>query len=263
MAVIPINGVITAEKGSSFFGDEASSSTEIIKMINQADKNPAIKAIIFEINSPGGSAVASDEVSQRIKKLNKTNVAYIREIGTSGAYWIASSTDRVFANRMSITGSIGVIGSYLEFSGLFRRYNVTYERLVSGEYKDIGSPYKEMTEKEREIYQKNLDIIRNYFVEEVANNRGIPKKEVDKIANGLFYLGVQAKELGLIDDFGGREEAVKYVEEKLGIKASVIEYKKREGFWATLTEAMNRNSFFVGRGISASFKTSNNNGIMT
>ena len=86
------------------------------------EENKDIKAIVLEINSPGGSAVASDEIASAVKKSNKPTVAVIREAGASGGYWIASSTDHIIANRMSITGSIGVISSYLEFSGLIEKY---------------------------------------------------------------------------------------------------------------------------------------------
>ena len=86
----------------------------------------------------------------------------ITEIGTSGAYWIASATDKIFADKMTITGSIGVIGSYLEFAKLLERYNVTYQRLVSGRYKDIGSPFKEMNFDEKTIIQSTLYKIHNY-----------------------------------------------------------------------------------------------------
>src|SRR3989344_5530558 len=89
----------------------------------------------------GGSSLSSLTFAEKIKELNKTKYAVIREVGASGAYWVASATDKIYASPMSITGSVGVIGSYLEFSGLFDKYGVGYERLVGGEYKDIGSPF--------------------------------------------------------------------------------------------------------------------------
>ncbi|MBI2130309.1 S49 family peptidase, partial [Candidatus Woesearchaeota archaeon] len=149
-----------------------------------------------------GSPVASEEIANAIKKTNKTSVAWIREIGTSGAYWVASSTDYIIASRVSITGSIGVIASYTEFSGIMKDYNLTYRRLISGKYKDIGDPFKELVPEEQEILQSYLDSIRDYFVEEVAKNRNMKKQEVEKAANGLFYLGGEAKKLGLIDEIG-------------------------------------------------------------
>src|SRR3989344_1616932 len=157
VALIPIQGVIVGDEDSEFLFESVTSSPEAVELIEKADKNPNIKAIILEINSPGGSAVASEEIAKAVKKTNKTTVAWIREVGASGAYWVASSSDYVIANRVSITGSIGVIASYLEFPGLLERYNVTYQRMVSGKYKDLGSPYREMTQEEKAICQQSLD----------------------------------------------------------------------------------------------------------
>ena len=251
VALIPIHGVIMGSEDSQSFFETVTSSLDTAELIEKADKNPNIKAIIFEINSPGGSAVASQEIADAVRKTNKTTVAWIREEGASGAYWVASSANRVVANRASITGSIGVIASYIEFSGLLERYNITYERLVAGKYKDIGSPYKDMTPEERVIFQQTLDEIRDYFVSEVAKNRNLNKKDVDKIANGLFYLGTQAKELGLVDELGGKDEVIKYIEKKEGIKAEIVEYKKEKTLLDILSKVFSRQSFFVGRGIGS------------
>ena len=108
-----------------------------------------------------------------------------------------------------------------------------------------------MTQEERIIFQQTLDEIRDYFVSEVAKNRNLNKKDVDKIANGLFYLGSQAKELGLVDELGGKDEVVKYIEKKEGIKAEIVEYKKEKTLLDVLSRVFSRQSFFVGRGIGS------------
>tara|TARA_Y100000310_G_C20679465_1_gene815050 strand:- start:2100 stop:3032 length:933 start_codon:yes stop_codon:yes gene_type:complete len=252
VAVIEITGPIISKDGNFLF-DDATSADEIRKLIRKADKNNKIKAIVFEINSPGGSAVASDEIAREIKKVNKTTVAWIREVGASGGYWIASSTDHVIANRMSITGSIGVIASYLGFSGFLEEHNVTYERLVSGKYKDLGIPFKEMTPQERILFQKSLDKIHDYFVDEVAANRNLKKSDVKKIATGQFYLGVEALDLGLVDELGSRDEVIAYVERNIGEEVDLVKYKKEKGFLAALSQAMNEKSYHVGLGLGSSF----------
>ena len=252
VALIKIDGEIVGSEDSGLFSESATASPEAVELIEKADNNPNIKAIILEINSPGGSAVASEEIANAVKKTNKTTVALIREVGASGAYWVASSAEHVVAGRVSITGSIGVIASYLEFPGLLDRYNVTYRRLVAGKYKDMGSPLKEMTPEEKEIFQQSLDSIRDYFAGEVAKNRKMNKKDVDKIANGLFYLGAQAKELGLVDEIGGKDEAIRYIEKKEGIKADIVNYKKERTLLDVLSKVMSRQSFFVGKGIGSS-----------
>ncbi len=251
VALIPIKGTIVTEESSSIFSQDFTSSGEIIKLIDRADKNPNVKAIVFEIDSGGGSAVASDEVALRIKKLKKPTVAWIREVGASGAYWIASATEHIIANRMSITGSIGVLSGYLEFSGLLNKYNVTYERLVGGKYKDMGSPYRKLTDEERNLFQKEIDIIHNYFIDEVAANRKIPKNNVKEIATGLFYTGVQAKELGLIDGLGGEDEVKQYLERRLNTSVSFVKYEEKKGFFDMLSTALSKPFYYIGQGIGS------------
>ena len=253
VALIPIEGVIIGSDDSSSIFENTATSQDIVELIEKADKNSNIKAIVLQINSPGGSAVASEEIANAARKTNKTTVAWIREVGASGGYWVASASDHIVASRMSVTGSIGVIGSYLEFPGLLERYNVTYQRLVSGEYKDIGTPFKEMTPEERAVFQKAIDSMRDYFVSEVAKNRNMPRKDVDKIANGLFYIGLEAKDLGLVDELGSKEEVIAFIEKKEGIKAELVEYKKETTLFDVLSEVMGKQSFFVGKGIGSAF----------
>ena len=252
VALIEIMGPIVTESEGLFFED-AASSEDITKLIRKAGKSDKIKAIVFKINSPGGSAVASEEIANEIKRTNKTTVAWITESGTSGAYWAASATDHIIANRMSITGSIGVIASYLGFSGFLEEHNVSYERLVSGYLKDMGSPLKEMTQEEKILFQKSLDSIRGYFVDEIATNRNLSRKEVDKIATGQFYIGAEAKQLGLVDELGGRDEVINYLEGQIGEEVSFSKYESEKGFLSSLGEVLSRNSFYVGKGVGSVF----------
>ena len=250
VAVIPIKGVILSEKGSLLF-EEVVSSPEIIRLIEKADNNDKIKAIVFEINSPGGSAVASDEIGQAVKKTKKPTVAWIRELGASGGYWIASASDHIIANRMSITGSIGVISSYLEFSGFLDRYNITYQRLVSGKYKDLGSPYKPLEFDEKQVFQEKLDTIHSYFIDEVAANRNLSRDQVAELATGIFYLGVEAKEFGLVDELGGETELKEYMKKTIGTEPEFVEYKSKITILDMISQALSGQSFFIGKGIGS------------
>lgn len=252
VALIQVKGIIMGDRPSMF--EKTAVSQELIELIEKADKNPSIKAIIFEINSPGGSAVASAEIADAIKSVNKTTIAWIRETGTSGAYWIASSADRIVASPMSITGSIGVRGSYLQYSGLLERYNVTYEELIAGKYKEIGSPFKEPSKDEKAMLQAVLDEIHSEFINAVAENRKMSRKDVEKIANGMFYTGKQAKELGLVDSLGSKEEAVDYIENKLNITAEISEYKRPTNIFELFGQIMSYQSFNIGKGIGESLK---------
>lgn len=262
VAVIGIKGTIASES-AGFFDKGSANSDDIIRLIKKADNNPEIKAIILEINSPGGSAVASDEIGNAIKKTNKTTVAVIRDVGASGGYWVASASDYIISNRMSLTGSIGVTASYLEFSGLLERYNITYERLVAGKYKDIGSPLKEITPEERNLLQQDLDEIHEEFIKEIAVNRNMSEEKVREIATGMFYTGRRAKDLGLVDELGGLDEAKAYIEKNLNITAEVVEYEKPMRLSDIFSQIMSKGSFSVGEGIGSAFvsETKNSNGL--
>ncbi|HIH31534.1 TPA: signal peptide peptidase SppA [Candidatus Woesearchaeota archaeon] len=254
-AIIPVNGVITVGESNGFFDDPVVSSTEMIKTIEKIKEDKKVKAVILEINSPGGSPVATDEISEAVKSLkanNITTVAWIREVGASGAYWIASSTDYIVAHRMSITGSIGVYGSYLEWFGLMNRYNVTYKRLVSGEYKDTGTPYRPMSYQEETMIQKKLDKLHEYFINAVAENRKLPVENVKELATGEIFLGIEAKEYGLVDELGSKENALNYIELKINEKPLAKEFSKEKTLFESLMGIMSRNSFYIGKGISSS-----------
>ena len=196
IVVIPIEGEITGTGSDQLFGATTATPKNIIEKIDSIKNNKNVEAVIFEINSPGGAAVASQEIADAIRELNKTKYAVIKDVGASGAYWIASATDKIYASPVSITGSIGVISSYLEFSGLFEKYGIGYQRLVSGERKDIGIPYRELTLEEEKILQNKLNIVHEFFIREVARNRKLDyetclKNHFDKLVK--FYDGDTTK----------------------------------------------------------------------
>ena len=250
IAVIPIKGVITSDGFEEFLTTSGASSTKITQFIKQANQDNSVKGIILEINSPGGTVVASEEIANEVKKSKKPVVSLIREVGASGAYWIASSSNKIVADPLSITGSIGVVSSYLEFSGLMEMYGVNYERLVAGEYKDTGSPFRELTKNERGLLQNKLDIIHEAFIEEVAKNRNLDKNNVKKIANGFFYLGKEAKELGLVDELGDKELAVNITKQLANIEeAKLVTYEEKIRFTELLSRLSANSFYFVGRGI--------------
>ncbi|MGM5480866.1 MAG: signal peptide peptidase SppA [Nanobdellota archaeon] len=206
VAVIPIHGIIAPSSSSNTFNEMTAKSSTIVKLIEEADENAEIKAIVLDINSGGGAPVASAEIAQAIDDAKKPTIAWIRDVGASGAYWIASATDTIVAHELSTTGSIGVTGSYIEFSGLLNDYNVTYNRQVSGYYKDMGTPLKEMTPSEERIFQDLLGQMHDVFIRQVAANRNMSVEQVDELADGRVYLGLEAKENGLVDALGSKNE---------------------------------------------------------
>lgn len=252
IAHIKVTGPIVAHAARGLGSAVMADSTETARLIEKADKNPDVRAILLEINSPGGTAVASYEIADAIKKANKTTAAWIREAGVSGAYWAATGTDHIVANPVSLVGSIGVIASYLEFSGTLERYNASYQRLVSGQYKDIGTPWKQMTPQEEEMMHKSLDAIHNIFVEEVASNRQLSLEDVRQISDGRFFIGREALEMGLVDQLGGKDEAVAWIEEKEGIEAELAVYERPKTFGEMLFSALNEHGYYLGWGIGDS-----------
>ncbi|MBD3361783.1 signal peptide peptidase SppA [Candidatus Woesearchaeota archaeon] len=255
VALIPIKGTINTGPISSFT-TEAAQSQKITDWIKEADEDDMIKAIVIEIDSPGGSPVASYEIADAIKKAKKPTIALIRERGASGGFWAATAADTIFANPMSITGSIGVIGSYVELAGLIERYNMTYRRFVSGENKDALSPFKEITPEQAQLFQKKIDKLHDYFITAVAQNRNLPKEQVIKDADGFIMLGADAKEKGYIDYLGGRDEVKEYLNTTLGIKEPEFkEYKAAPGFFSLLGASMNNFGYSIGKGISSNLET--------
>ncbi|MFP4424463.1 MAG: signal peptide peptidase SppA [Candidatus Woesearchaeota archaeon] len=253
VALIPIKGEIVSEKVSSF-GSNSISSPELVDMIDKASQDDSLKAIVLEINSPGGSPVASDEITEAIKKANKTTIAWIRELGASGGYYIASGCDTIVAHPMALTGSIGVVGSYLEFAGFLQDYNVTYRRLVAGKYKDMGSPFKEMSEEEKDRYQHLLDTIHDMFIEEVATNRNLSTENVEEIATGEVLLGIDAKDKGLVDVLGSEDEVRGTLEKELNETITFRKYQQKMTFLQALSAATSSNSYWIGKGIGSTFK---------
>ena len=237
VAVIPLEGVISSQGGGggllNFQGGVA--ADDIISFIEDADEDKSISAIVLKINSPGGTPVASEEIARAVKETKKPTVAFIRDVSASGAYWVASSSDWIIANRLSITGSVGVYASQLEFGGLLDNYNITYQRMVAGKFKDIGSPYRKMTEEEETLLQAQLDRMHDYFLSEVVSNRGLTQEQREDIATGRFYLGDEALELGLVDELGGKDEVITHLKEVLEVtELRFIEYRKTAGFFESL-----------------------------
>ena len=252
IAVIPIKGVITVEGSGDFLSGNGASSTLVTSFIKQAENDENIKGIILEINSPGGGVVASEEIANAVKNTKKPTVAWIREVGASGAYWIASASDAIVADPLSITGSIGVISSYLEFGGFLEEHNVTYERLVSGNYKDTGTPFRTLQEDERDILQSKIDKVHDFFVSEVASNRDMEKEEVEKLSTGIFYLGSEAQELGLVDYLGGKDKVEEVMKEFTGLEdINFVSYQERRSFLDLFQSASAFNSFYIGKGIGS------------
>ncbi len=241
VALIPLEGVIVS--GTGVVPSGFVSSDTVLKDLQRAEDDAGVEGVVLLINSPGGSAVASDEIAEKVASLEKPVVAVIREVGASGAYWVASSADHVIANRMSITGSLGVLGSYVSFGRFLREWNLTYNRLVAGEMKDVGTPFREPTPEEQAFLEERLEMIHEFFLSAVAENRNLTVAELRPIADGRFLLGSEALAAGLVDELGGKEEALSWLEERLGITAEPVLYEHKRSLLEVLSTLEEKNPF--------------------
>ena len=231
VAVINIHGDIvtyltdqsSAEESGSVTSDSVSSE-EIVAYIDEIEANSNIGAVIVEIDSYGGSPVASEEIADALRRMTKPTIAVIREIAASGAYMIASGADKIYASEMSNVGSIGITMSYLDYSQQNRQEGITYQQLSSGKFKDTGSPDKVLTAEEKELLMRDVKILHEAFVKRVAENRGLDIEKVEKLADGSTMLGMAAKENGLIDEIGNISDAQEWIRSELGIEPEICVY---------------------------------------
>lgn len=238
IAVIYVEGVITGGRGQSNVFVEQGGTDQVIKQLHEARDDRSVKAVILRINSPGGSAAASQEVGEEIKKLRakgKIVVTSMGDVAASGGYWLAACTDKIYANSTTMTGSIGVYVPYANWEELYKKIGIYQEKIKSGPHKDILSPERMMTSEERAIIQVMVDDIYNQFVIVVAEGRKMDVAQVRKLADGRIYTGNQAKQLGLVDELGNMYDAIDGAAELAGMsgKPEIKEYGNKSP-WSML-----------------------------
>jgi protease-4 len=207
-------------------------SQQIIKQLVDFKKDERIKAIILRVNSPGGGVAPSQEIYREVRKtvLTKRVVASMGSVAASGGYYIASAADKIVANPGTLTGSIGVIMEFVQLEDLLKKLGIGMEVLKSGEFKDIGSPHRPMSEREKELLRNLILDIQGQFVQAVAQGRNLSEEKIQEIADGRILSGAQSKELGLVDHLGNFQDAVDLAKEMAGIKGEVsLVYPKRTG----------------------------------
>ena len=247
IALIHVEGVIVGGRGQGGLLGDGSGMDSVIRQIQAARDDETVRAVVLRINSPGGSAPASQEVGEELKKLRgagKPVVASMGDIAASGGYWIAALCDRIYANPGTITGSIGIYIPYANWEELFKKIGVHGEKIKSGPHKDMLSPERPMTAAERAILQEMVDDLYDQFVAVVAEGRKMEPNQVRRLADGRIYTGRQAKKLGLVDEMGTQEDAVNAAASMAGIagKPAVHEYG-RGGLWEMLLGADGQSLF--------------------
>lgn len=211
VGVIRVDGPITAEDvEDSIWSAGVSGSPTIVDYIRQAQDREDIKSILLVVNSPGGSPVASREIYNALKESDKPKVAYFREVAASGGYYIAMGTDYIISEPDAITGSIGARMTLSEMTGLFEKIGYNETSIKSGELKDMGTPARPMTEKERMILQEMVDQIFSEFKDIVIQNRGseLDRAEFEKVLDARIMSGRQAHEIGMVDEVGSKDDAI-------------------------------------------------------
>jgi len=217
IGVIPVEGVISSSQ---------TVTSDLVKFRKDAD----IKAIVLKINSPGGAIAPSQEIYREIEKTLpvKKVVVSMGTVAASGGYYIAAAASKIVANPGTITGSIGVIMEFVRVEELLNKIGVDLEIMKSGEFKDIGSPDRKLTQREREILDAMIMDIQGQFEEAIVRGRRIPLERVQEIADGRIFSGARAKELGLVDVLGNFQDAVEVTKEIAGIKGDVtLVYAKK------------------------------------
>jgi protease-4 len=229
IAIVEIKGVI-------------SQSSWIIEELRQYLEDDGVKAIILRIDSPGGGVGPAQEIYREVMKikLKKKVVTSMGSVAASGGYYVACASDLIVANPGTITGSIGVIMQFSNFEELLKKIGIKGVVLKSGEHKDIGSPFREMTLEEKVIMQEVLNNVHQQFIQAVADGRKLDRSKVIQVADGRILTGEQAKNLGLVDQMGNLQDTIDITAKMVGIvgKPTVLYPKKRLSIWQLLMRDM-------------------------
>lgn len=226
VAVVDITGIITK-------------SDETIKLIHAYRDDSSIKAIVLRINSPGGSVAPVQEIYSELQKIDKPIVASMGGTAASGGYYVACAADTIMANPGTLTGSIGVIMQFTRLKGLYDKIGLEHQVIKSGEFKDTGSPFRELTEKEQAVLQATVDDVYNQFVDTIFEARKslLSRSEILELADGRIFSGQQALDSKLLDQLGNLPEAIEVAGKLANIdgKPKVVRKEKKKSLLEQLT----------------------------
>ncbi len=234
VSIISIKGILSNESAEGLFIERPSIVEVVKQQLEQAADDTHVKAVLLEIDSPGGGITASDIIYNQIMKFKadtkKNVVVYMQDIAASGGYYISSAADAIVAHPTTITGSIGVIMPLINVADLISRYGIKDTSIASGDKKEIGSPLKQMTPEEAVILKNIIDEMYMQFVKVVSTGRKLDIETVKKLADGRIYTGNQALEKGLVDQLGYLEDAINLTKKIAGLtEATIVRYEKHYG----------------------------------
>jgi len=257
VAEVSVSGPIVRDRGrpSPLSGGTATTADEVVELIEEADEDDAVDALLLKLNTPGGQVLPSDDIRRAAAGFDGPTVAYATDLCASGGYWIASGCDELWAHEASLVGSIGVVGSRPNAAGLADKLGITYEQFTAGEYKDAGVPLREIEDDEREYLQGIIDGYYERFVETVSEGRGLDPEDVRE-TEARIYLGDDAAELGLVDSLGTREDVEDRLSELLDTDIEVREMEPQRGLAERLGLGAERLAFAAGTGAASVFSGS-------
>lgn len=234
VAIIPVKGILSNESAEGLFIEKPSIVEVIRQQLEQATADTYVKAVLLEVDSPGGGITASDIIYNQIMKFKtetqKKVVVYMQDIAASGGYYVSSAADAIVAHPTTITGSIGVIMPLINVAELINRYGIKDNSIASGNLKEIGSPLKQMTPEEAAVLKGIIGEMYMQFINVVSTGRNMDVEAVKKIADGRIYTGQQALENGLVDQLGYLEDAIALTKKLAGLtEATIVRYEEHYG----------------------------------
>lgn len=239
ISVVYLEGTI----GGDALQGRSITAGEFKALLNDVRKEkPA--GVVIRVDSPGGLVTETEEIFNALVRFKKdTGVKVYVSMGAeaaSGGYYVACVGDRIFATKSTITGSIGVVTQLLNYEELMNKLGIRSIVLKSGSYKDMGSPYRELTEEEKKMFQDIVDLEYESFLQVVAESRKLTPEDLRKYARGQIFLGLQAKEIGLVDELGDLEDTIGTLAKNLGLSHYVIsEHTVKRGFLSLIASLLN------------------------
>ncbi|MEB3223625.1 MAG: signal peptide peptidase SppA [Candidatus Sericytochromatia bacterium] len=245
LAVVTVSGGMQrgeSDRGGLLDGPAAGSAT-VTRALREARRNDRIKAVVVRVDSPGGDAIAADEMGREIDLLrlaNKPVIVSMGDVAASGGYWLAATGTRIYAEPGTITGSIGVFTGHFAVKGLLDKLGVTTQTLKRGVHADMDGPHRALTEAETTLLREQARHTYGQFLERVAKGRRMATTRVDEIAQGRVWSGVRALDIGLVDKFGGLEVAIADAQAQAGLdpRRSVVEFYPKPGaLWQAVDDS--------------------------
>lgn len=240
VAVLYLQGTIVDGKG----GLDTVGSERFIPLLRQLQTDPVVKAVVLRIDSPGGSATASDNLLRAIQQLRRQKPVLVSmgDVAASGGYWIATGGERIFAQASTVTGSIGVFSLFFNCEKLGNSLGLTWDQIQTAQLANLGSAITPKSEAELAVYRMTVNQVYDSFLEKVAQARALPKAKVAAIAQGRVWSGAMAEKLGLVDDLGGLDQALAYAAQRaqLGQDWQVEEFPAPKDLTLVLLERLSQ-----------------------